>query len=372
MALVVMTEAKPREALESLLRKTAYILIPYSVLLIKYYPALGVDYGRWSGLQMWVGVTVQKNTLGRLCLLTAFFLIWALFRHWRQVAENRNPHVWASDLLILAVTLYLLKGADNAYSATSIVTFAVGLGTFSSLKWCKMQGLRVPRPVLLGVLLVLLSLGVTAPFVGGSNLSPVSSTLGRDETLTGRTDTWRELVPVAKQRLLAGVGFGSFWTTARRDYYEMSHGHNGYLDTLLELGVVGLLLYVIWLMIVASGLHGALGAPDDWGTLAIGLLFMAVVYNFAESTFNSVTEQMTAIVVFSAMVVPNEPGSSMRRSRVGMRLHVPAQRTSGTSTADSRPAEDGGQLQVLDRRRRQRHQRPSLSRGRGGTVGTGA
>ena len=330
-----------------------------------------MDYGRWSGLQMWVGVTVQKNTLGRLCLLTAFFLIWALFRR-RQGAEDRIPYAWAPDLLILAVALYLLKGAENAYSATSIATFAVGLGTFLSLSSFRKLGLGLPRPVLLGVLLVLLSVGVTAPFVGGSNLSAVSSTMGRDETLTGRTDTWAELVPVAKQRLLTGVGFGSFWTTARRDYYEMSYGHNGYLDTLLELGAVGLLFYLVWLMISASRLHGALRDDDGWGTLAIGLILMLVVYNFTESTLNSLAEQMTAIVVLTAVVVPNEPDPSTRRSRIGMRLHVPAQRTPGTSAADSRATEDSGPLRVLNRRHRQRRQRPGPSRGRGGAVGNGA
>ena len=72
------------------------------------------------------------------------------------------------------------------------------------------------------------------------------------ETLTGRTDTWAELVPVVMSRPLFGCGFGSFWTTARREFYEMSHGHNGYLDTVLELGFVGLAFYVAWLSVVRS------------------------------------------------------------------------------------------------------------------------
>src|SRR6266496_2926134 len=64
MALLVLTERSPRQAVESLLRRTVYILIPFSLLLIKYFPNLGVAYGRWSGEQMWVGVTLQKNGLG--------------------------------------------------------------------------------------------------------------------------------------------------------------------------------------------------------------------------------------------------------------------------------------------------------------------
>src|SRR5205814_1146334 len=61
MAFVVVSEGNPRQALESVLRRSAYILIPFSLVLIKYYPVLGRRYGRWSGIEMWTGVTGQKN-----------------------------------------------------------------------------------------------------------------------------------------------------------------------------------------------------------------------------------------------------------------------------------------------------------------------
>jgi hypothetical protein len=39
MAMVVMSEAYPRQALESLIRRTTYILIPFSLVLVRYYGA---------------------------------------------------------------------------------------------------------------------------------------------------------------------------------------------------------------------------------------------------------------------------------------------------------------------------------------------
>jgi len=65
--MVIVSEVNPRQSLASLLRRCAYVLIPFSVVLIKYYPALGRQYGRWSGIEMWIGVTNQKNSLGILC-----------------------------------------------------------------------------------------------------------------------------------------------------------------------------------------------------------------------------------------------------------------------------------------------------------------
>ena len=76
MALVVLSEQAPLQALESIFRRSAYVLIPFSLILIKYFPSLGVAYGHWDGQQMWTGVTTHKNSLGQLCAISAFFLIW--------------------------------------------------------------------------------------------------------------------------------------------------------------------------------------------------------------------------------------------------------------------------------------------------------
>ena len=56
---------------------------------------------------------------------------------------------------------------------------------------------RVPAFALFMLVLLAVGVGASAPFLGGSTLSTVSGTFGRDETLTGRTETWEQLVPVA-------------------------------------------------------------------------------------------------------------------------------------------------------------------------------
>ena len=80
---------------------------------------------------MWIGVTVHKNTLGRLCLVSAFFLLWALYRRWRGGPAGGGAVPGGGPTLsVLLLALFLLKGAESAYSATSIGTFAVGIATF--------------------------------------------------------------------------------------------------------------------------------------------------------------------------------------------------------------------------------------------------
>jgi exopolysaccharide production protein ExoQ len=328
MALVIMSEAHPRQALERVLRRSAYVLIPFSLMLIKYYPALGVAYGRWSGTGMWIGVTVQKNSLGRLCLVGAFFLLWALYRRWRDRPKTAGRYQACADFSVLLIALFLLEGAPHAYSATSVGAFAVGISTFLGLLSLRKLKLRVSQPVLLALVVLLIGTGTATPFLGGSNIATFTSSLGRDDTLTGRTDVWAALVPVVKQQPLLGSGFGSFWTTERRNFYNIPHGHNGYLDVLLELGAVGLALNTAWLLSCTRKLHAALAEDYDRASLGICFLLMALICNFTESVLTSLTEQMTAVLTLASIVLSYKPIRTSKRINVAAPPHVSPQPTS--------------------------------------------
>jgi exopolysaccharide production protein ExoQ len=299
MALLIMSESNPQKALASVLRRSAYVLIPFSILLIKYYPALGRMYGRWSGAEMWIGVTVQKNQLGRLCTISAFFLLWALYQRWRGYLPEGRYVVWP-DVLISLLALYVLKGSD---SSTALATLIVGIATFFGLRLLRKMKVMVPQAGLLALVVLLAGFGASAPFLGGSNVAAFSASLNRDDTLTGRTDIWASVLPAMKDRAVLGWGFGSFWTDTRREFYDIGTAHNGYLDILLELGTVGLGFYAVWLLSTARQLHRTLAQDYEWASLAICFLLMALIYNTTESALNSMIEHMTTVVVLTSMVV---------------------------------------------------------------------
>lgn len=312
MALFIMSEANPRQALASLLRRSAYVLIPFSVVLIKYYPAMGRQYGHWSGIEMWTGVTVQKNELGRLCMISVFFLLWALYQRWRERPPAGVRYQGWADVFVVLIALYLLKGAD---SSTSLVTLVVGAATFLGLRLFRKLKIMVPQVGLLALLTFFAGFGVSAPFLGGSNVATFSALVGRNSTLTGRTEVWATLLPAMKQKPLLGYGFGSFWTDARRELYQIPSAHNGYLDILLELGEVGLAFYAVWLLSCARQLHRALEQDYDWASLAICFLLMTLLYNTTESALNSLSEHMTAVVVLASLVVSCKPILANNRIR---------------------------------------------------------
>ena len=297
------------------------ILMPFSLMLVRYFPDLGVLYSHWSGERMWVGVAVHKNSFGCLCLMVAFFLMWSLYRRWHEGTLS-TPRLsgWA-DLSVLILALFLLRGEEHAYSATSMATMGFGVCCLSGLLWLRKVGIRPPLLGLLAVAGLLIGLGVSAPFLRDLNVAAFTSALGRDETLTGRTDVWAELLPVVLSRPFFGFGFGSFWTTARSEFYRISSGHNGYLDTILELGIVGMGFYTAWLIACARRLHAALAEHYEWASLGLCFLLMALVYNVAESALNSLANQLTAQVVLLSWLVAPEPA---RLQVAGATAHVPA------------------------------------------------
>jgi len=300
MALVILSEVNPRQALASLLRRCAYVLIPFSLMLIKYYPLLGRQYGRYSGIEMWTGVTDQKNQLGRLCMVSAFFLFWALYQLWRKRHVAVGRHQKWTDVSIIAMAVYLLIGSD---SATSLASLVFCITTFVGLRWMKKVRLRVPLTGLLGLAIFLIGFGASTPFLGGANVATFSSSLGRDSTLTGRTEVWAAVLPAIKKHPLIGYGFGSFWTDARRELYEIPTAHNGYLDVLLELGACGLAFCTAWLLSCAVQLRRALKESYDWASFALCLLLISLIYNCTESAVNSLTEYITAVVLFLSLAV---------------------------------------------------------------------
>ncbi len=109
--------------------------------------------------------------------------------------------------------------------------------------------------------------------------------LGKDPTLTGRTEIWAYVISDIQMKPLLGWGYGSFFGAIIRQPEEISdavhwvvpQAHNGLLEMLLEIGLVGLTLYVA-LLVRIMGLGRALPAVFPPGG-ALGALHASGVSN---------------------------------------------------------------------------------------------
>lgn len=311
MAFVVFSENNPRQAVECILRRSAYLLIPFSILLIKYFPYYGVEFHHWSGDRMWIGVSQQKNGLARVCIITVLFLIWDIIRRWQgRAAPLSRYHAWA-ERMVLLLGLYMLLLPDGKASATSVAAFAGALGTLWGLRWLRRHQLQLSSHLLTFIVLSLIVLGVSLPFGGSSLGSGVIGAMGRDATLTGRADTWAELVPIAMEHPILGCGFDSYWTPITRDLHKMSHAHNSYLEVFNELGALGLVVFALFMLSVARIAHHAITLDYEWGKLCIAYLLMALLHGMAESSINSFTCHLLGtllllVVSCSSLIRPSD------------------------------------------------------------------
>ncbi|HYD16685.1 MAG TPA: O-antigen ligase family protein [Candidatus Nanoarchaeia archaeon] len=280
--LVVLTDPKPVVAIRRLFTRTAFLLIPLSILLIKYYPHLGRGYNRWSWMPYYTGVTTEKNALGALCLVFGLGSFWQLVRAYRSSETlNRGRHFIAHGML-LVMNIYVLALAD---SATSLACFVLGALMIVITSGRKYQ--RVGR--IHAVVSVMLVVGLAMYFLQDVFASIVGA-LGRDTTLTGRTEIWSELFAMTFNPVL-GTGFESFWLGSRAEYmwnkyyFHPNQAHNGYIETYINLGYVGvalLLLSIVWgyRNVVKSFRYRVEEAP-----LKLAFLIVALIYNMTEAAF---------------------------------------------------------------------------------------
>ena len=299
MAFIILSEHNPREAMLSVLRRTTYILIPFSVLLIKYFPEYGVQYSRWSGEISWIGVTMQKNGLGRLCLIAVFFLFWSIIKRRKEHHIAAVKYQTAIEIFLIIVAFYLLKGPSiGAMSATAVTSLTVGLTVFLGLLFMNKIKFYPSVNTLMAIITAVIIFGVFTVFSSGTTVGSFTTNIGRDATLTGRTEVWQNLLPVAMKHPILGHGFGGFWTAESRDFFMISEAHSGYLDVLLEIGFVGLILVTLFLLSSCRKAQQMLKDNFYWASLWICFLIMAVIHNISESSINALSSHLTAILVF--------------------------------------------------------------------------
>jgi len=283
MVLILLTEPDFEAALTTLLKRLAYVIIPVSVLFIKYYPALGRGYSEWTGGVSYCGITLGKNALGVDCLILGFFFFWYLLKlRTTEKSKFRRNEM----LLCLAALFGIWWLLSMAKSSTSLVSLLVGVFILLVL------GLRMIRKEYVGMYFVaaIVFCAIAQFGFGASDL--IIRVLGKDPTLTDRTDVWHDCLQIPINPIL-GAGFESWWLGDRlrimwtKWYWHPNEAHNGYLETYLNLGLVG--LFILVALIIATFWKGRreLLANFHFGRFRIAFLTAVVIYNGTEASFKA-------------------------------------------------------------------------------------
>ncbi len=184
----------------------------------------------------WRGIYIHKNVLGRTMVLSAlaFLLFVSSSRRYRWVG-------WAG--FGLSVGLILLSTSKTALMIFITIVFLFHL--YKALRWN--YSLAVP----FFITLLLVSGTVALLFLG--NAETILGAMGRDITLTGRTELWSAVFDKIWQRPWLGYGYRGFWRGWEGESADVwsvvkwaaPNSHNGLLDLWLDLGLLGLSAFVI-------------------------------------------------------------------------------------------------------------------------------
>jgi exopolysaccharide production protein ExoQ len=280
--MVVLTDGNPYAAVRRLLARVGFLLIPLSVLIIKYYPEWGKGFKHY-GLANYFGVTTNKNLLGLICMVFGLASLWRFLSAYLDRESMHRTRYMVVHSVLLVMVLWLFSMAK---STTGLACFLLG---GSLIVVTSFRGV-VRRPLVVHFFVsaaVLVSFAVLILGVGGG--APLEA-IGKDPTLTGRTDIWHLVLSLSGNPLL-GTGFESFWLGPRLEkiydafWWHPNEAHNGYLEVYLNLGWIGVALLAILIVTGYRNVALSLRRDPHVGRLMLAYFVVAVVYNFTEAGF---------------------------------------------------------------------------------------
>lgn len=184
-----------------------------------------------------------------LTLLIYFFII----------AESRKAKRWYLSSILLGITLLVFTYSRGAWLAFLIILLLFGLLKYRKLLF---------KSLIIVVLSTLLLWGIDNFFQKNYNFSPLLNfapsrrlietfSLQPYTSSFWRIELWQEMIDVFWKRPILGHGLGSFEEEAlkQRGFYAGSlEAHNDFLHLSVELGIIGLVSYILLILIVLKNI----------------------------------------------------------------------------------------------------------------------
>jgi exopolysaccharide production protein ExoQ len=211
------------------------VIIILSLLMVMIIPSYGtMAYGVHAG--SWRGIYTHKNWLGRVMNISGIvFLIMAM---------NNKRQQWVY-WLGLGCSFGLLLLSKSSSSIINCVTIFSIIPIYSIFRWRYL----IMLPIIASVAMI----GSSFLFWFNENSTTLLGSIGKDATLTGRTDMWPHIIDMIAKQPWLGYGYNGFWndwdspgaTVWYAAKWTAPNAHNGVLDLLLQLGLLGTIIFAI-------------------------------------------------------------------------------------------------------------------------------
>jgi O-antigen ligase len=160
-------------------------------------------------------------------------------------------------------------------------------------------------------LIMLVIVHSVSPFSEKSIFGLVITSLGRDITMTGRTEIWHDVYEAASGNPLFGVGFGGFWIGRLANIpwnahmsWVLGQAHSGYVDTYLQIGLVGAFVLAMVFYTTVPKLLNSLADDFDFGCFRITLFLTILFINITEAVYLRGDHHLWLILLLVICMVP--------------------------------------------------------------------
>lgn len=298
---------KDNISLDRVLGLPIFILIALSILVTLIAPGSAITEIGWRG------VTSHKNEIGQVIVVALLTVIFGTSHKSAGLVRR------ALLVLMLVVGLYLSKSSTSLMAFAVAVAVTSGLSLALSIRWVD----KWIRPFLIIALLSTAAIHVAfltdnLPAFGQIN-GLLFSSLGKSETLTGRTELWNLVLSQSiYHNPLFGGGYGGFWngpysiaayTTFRNGIY-LGQAHNGYIDIYNDMGWLGLSLVILIIIRLFYNILRLMKRRRYEWKLLLSISIAILIANYAESTLMRTTQFLNIIffatVIFSQRLLATE------------------------------------------------------------------
>lgn len=216
----------------------------------------------------------------------------------------------------IAATLLYLSNSKTGLGL-AIVAPILAWATVVAARSMRLSPAWIPIAVVLGFLVISTLFGIS--------IYRVSYALYNDSTFTGRRWIWEFAQYEISRRPLLGWGYQSFWLVgpdapsvveAPGWIKGMPNAHNGYLDTIVELGYVGFLLLLAFLIATLHACRAVAVRDLRRGWVALSLMFFIMMSNGLESMWMRAFEFLWIVFI----VIAAEVGRYSVSQRSAMRI----------------------------------------------------
>ena len=263
-----------------------------SVVLCVLFPSYGLDQTLHVGA--WQGIFPQKNICARACV----FILIAPVALLNEIGSRKALALLACVLLLLVTVMTESRTGD---------AIAIALvGAIVVLRFARRLGK-------LEIVLAILSICILTPIaclVASSYTYDLVTMLGRDLTFSGRTAIWRGVWDAIMKQPFLGYGYSAFWLGMKGEsanvavvaHWFVPAAHNGFLELWLQLGALGMILFLLTLARLTRDTFAAWrnggGAPAIW---CAGIILLTLIYNIDESSFLIPNELLWVLYVLAML-----------------------------------------------------------------------